>query len=282
MTEVFGLERMVLHLLPDERLLSKAWSIRDAYRRLVPDDMYRKYEESSPPELWRDPVKHIDAEFKSDDTQDDVQQKVVEHYKEYLSEVRADAEDLLSATHWWYTNSNYREERIQRVKQKLIFLLFIFLIALIPISLSRVAMPSTMLATVALMGMMGAIFSIARRILPVSIQDITQSDPIIRATQFDHGGTGIVLSIYTGGISAVVLYILMGTGLNKIGGDLMPTLASTCLLHNNELPSLNDFFDSLMPSDTASFAKVLCWSFLAGFAEKFVPDILDRMAKKNK
>lgn len=294
LTEVFGLEMLVLRLLPVERMLSRAWSIRDAYRRLVPDDMYRKYEESKPPALYRDREDYLEAEAlivkrprngeqnAAANPKGDTQPEAAKDgsYEIYLSKVRADAEDILTATHWWYTNSNYREERIQGVKRKMAWLLFLFVLLFIPLlSLSTTAMQSTMLLTVAITGMTGAIFSISRRILPVSSQDITNTDPVIRATQFDHGGTGINLSILIGGASAVVLYIfMMGVGLHVIDGYVMPkpTLCTTDCL------SLADFYRGLMPADKASFAMVICWSFIAGFAEMFVPDILDRMAKNGK
>lgn len=291
LTEVFGLEMLVLRLLPAERLLSRAWSIRDAYRKLVPDEMYRKYEESKPPELLRDPKDRIETELKNAGKIGDSLLAMVEaRYLSYLTNVRADAEDILSATHWWYTNSNYREERIQCVKRKLVYLLIALLILVCLLSLNTAVMQSTMLVTVALMGMMGAIFSISRRILPVSTQDVTQCDPVIRATQFDHGGTGIYLSIWVGGISAVVLYLLMGAGLSRIDINIFPqscglaelNSALNCKADNDKGISLATFFLSLMPANTVDYAKLLCWSFLAGFAEQFVPDILDRMTKSGK
>jgi hypothetical protein len=143
-----------------------------------------------------------------------------------------------------------------------------------------------MLLIVALMGMMGAVLSIGRRMLPVSEQNVTDSDPIIRATQFDHGGIGLGLSTIVGGVSAVVLYLLMAAGLNTVAEPLTPKFMSVCLVYEackpTLPPTLFNYFSGLLPFDTASFAKALCWSFVAGFAEKFVPDILDRMAKNDK
>jgi hypothetical protein len=273
-TEVFGLELLVLHLMSDERLLSKAWSIREAYRRLVPDDMYRKYEESKPPSFCRDVLDNVVI----------VSAKVIAANEAYRAKVRADAEDLLNATHWWYTNSNYREQRIQSVKRKLCVGLFLCTSLVVILSACNKTEPSAalVLLTVVLMGGMGAILSIGRRMLPVSSQNVTESDPIIKATQFDHGGIGILLSIFAGGAAALVLYLLMVAGLHRLGDQLMPQFVSPCLYSDWCNLSLNSFFASLIPVDTKSFAMVLCWSFVAGFAEKFVPDILDRMGKNDK
>ena len=279
LTEVFGLELLTLRLLPDERLIAKAWSIRDAYQRLVPGDMYREYEKSCPPTLCREPKKdenNVQSQVQLQSSE--VQAKLDAEQKIYFSKVRADAEDLLNGTYWWYTNSNYREKRIQAVKRKLIGGLLFCAVLVILLSACTAVSPAVMLFTVTLMGMMGAILSIGRRMLVVSSQNITESDPIIKATQFDHGGTGLLLSIFVGGAFAIVLYFLMVAGLSDaIGTSFVPEFDGC----KSDCNSMNGFFMVMIPDCTASFAKLLCWSFLAGFAEKFVPDILDRMAKND-
>lgn len=262
LSEVFCLESMVLRILPKDRLLSKAWSIREAYQRVVSENTFKRYEASNPPLLNRN----------ADDNS--------------LAKIRADAEDLLTGIHWLYTSSNYREKRIQRIKTSLVWWLCLTALAFLFLAKCNKAEPSAllMLGIVMLVGTMGAVLSIGRRMLPISSQDVAQSDPVIRATQFDHGWIGIVLSILAGGISALVLYLLMAAGLSDLGGELMPKFVSA-YTDNKECAqslNLNTYFSLLMPVNTVSFAKVLCWSFVAGFAEKFVPDILDRMAKNDK
>lgn len=259
--EVFGLELLVLRLMSDERLLAKAWNIRANYRELVSVETYRRYEESKPPVLDRATVQPED-----------------------MPKIRADAEDVLTGTHWWYTNSNYREKHIEYVKRNLAIALCVCvaLVILLPACNKADPSPLLLLFAVCLMGVMGAILSIGRRILQVSSQNVTESDPVIKATQFDHGKIGIVLSICVGGTSALVLYFLMAAGLGQMGGELMPKFAPSCAPENCPPLALKDFFSELTPLGTNSYAKALCWSFVAGFAEKLVPDILDRMAKNDK
>ena len=263
LSEVLQLELLTVRLFSTERLLAKAWSIRSDFKRLVPKETFEQYQASNPPSPSRN------AE------------------PPYIDKVREDAVDLQTGIHWWYTSSYHKEKRLYVTKFKLSGSLFIFLSATVLLAKCHTTAPSAllMLLIVALMGMMGAVLSIGRRMLPVSEQNITDSDPVIRATQFDHGGIGLGLSTIVGGVSAVVLYLLMAAGLNTVAEPLTPRFMSACLSSacNPTLPAtLPNYFNGLLPFDTANFAKVLCWSFVAGFAEKFVPDILDRMAKNDK
>jgi hypothetical protein len=42
------------------------------------------------------------------------------------------------------------------------------------------------------------------------------------------------------------------------------------------------FVNDIGPRTGIDYAKVLVWSFLAGFSEKLVPDVLDRLASREK
>lgn len=285
LTEVLGFERMVLRLMPEDRLLSKAWSIRSIFRTLVPADTYRAYELSNPPDLTRKMVKgegtasgNKTAEAESSPQQTPAQKK------EYMDVVRADAEDLLNATHWWYVNSNHREQKIRSVKKKLFWALLSLGVCAVVLNKCTVSTPTVVTASTALMGMMGmmgAVLSIGRRMLPVSSQNITESDPVIKATQFDNGGTSLWLSVLVGGVSALVLYFLMVAGLSQLGPEILPQFIANCQDTTCCKPhDLGNYYHAMLPDSPKSFAKLLCFSFLAGFAEKFVPDVLDRMASK--
>ena len=77
-----------------------------------------------------------------------------------------------------------------------------------------------------------------------------------------------------GAIAAVTLYLIFASELIK--GDMFPKF------HLSDLdPKPDDFqnfvanWQPVLPSD---YAKALVWSFLAGFSERFVPDLLEHFA----
>lgn len=253
--DVLGFELLMFPLLSDGRVLARAWVIRDIYRQLIPTADYLIYQDSNPPKLSRNA-----AAIKPDE----------------MEAIRQDAFDLLVGTHWWYANSSYRELLLQIIKRRLIQVLIFVDLFVLYFSKCTAISPFTVLVMVTAMGTMGAILSIGRRMLPVSSQNVTDSDPVIRATQFDHGRTGIYLSIVVGASFSIVLYMLMVAGLSKISGTMMPEFVKPDVVGDL---SISHYFERFMPVDTFSFAKLLCWSFVAGFAEQFVPDMLDRMSK---
>jgi len=77
-----------------------------------------------------------------------------------------------------------------------------------------------------------------------------------------------------GTIAAVALYLIFASGLVK--GDLFP------LFHLSPASPRPDNFQNFVfnwqPVAPADYAKALVWSFIAGFSERFVPNLLERFA----
>jgi hypothetical protein len=89
----------------------------------------------------------------------------------------------------------------------------------------------------------------------------------------------ILIPVY-GGIFAVVLYLCF---LSKIvEGPLFPHFASPPFAE--PIPSTEDvrnFFAQTYPSSGGDLAKLLFWSFVSGFSERFVPQIISRAETKD-
>lgn len=90
---------------------------------------------------------------------------------------------------------------------------------------------------------------------------------------------GVALPSFIGGILAGILYILFISGV--IEGQLFPTITpdEKCLL-NEPLESFDVIFCQ-HAQGYASYAKLLFWSFVAGFNQDYVVDLIDSI-KGNK
>ena len=79
-----------------------------------------------------------------------------------------------------------------------------------------------------------------------------------------------------GSIGAVVLYLVFAAGLLK--GDLFPEFA--CLNAAASCGAFHDFVSSWAPANATANAKAIVWGFVAGFSERFVPDVLNRLGSR--
>lgn len=77
-----------------------------------------------------------------------------------------------------------------------------------------------------------------------------------------------------GTIAAVALYLIFASGLVK--GDLFPAFELSPL--NPRSDAFQNFVANWQPVAPADYAKALVWAFIAGFSERFVPDLLERFA----
>jgi hypothetical protein len=89
-------------------------------------------------------------------------------------------------------------------------------------------------------------------------------------------GAGEYFSPMAGGLFAIVLYILFAAGL--VGGGLFPDLKSVA---TTAATKISEFASTLHPSTVQDWGKLLIWSFIAGFAERFVPDTLDHLIARS-
>ena len=90
----------------------------------------------------------------------------------------------------------------------------------------------------------------------------------------------LLIPVY-GGIFALVLYIGFLSGI--VEGSLFPQFSSHPF--SQPVPTTEDlrrFFSETYPSTGADVAKLLFWTFLAGFSERLVPQILDQTQGKDR
>ena len=238
--DLYLLEKYVLSIQPPEVLRARAPGLESSYREIKGESAYKAYLRSRPP------IENID-DFKG---------------------LRADLGRLLDALHWVYSMIPEREQmRTDIIKQSGKWLLICFA-AFLPVILIFGFKGQPLLATVplvALMGSLGGFLSLQRRIQNIP----TDSDPLLTMLELENGRFSVGLAPLTGGIFAIVLFFVFLGGL--IQGTLFP--GSLSFSHWK-------FGDAIQPDQLASFGKLLLWSFIAGFAERLVPDTLDSLAAK--
>ena len=78
-------------------------------------------------------------------------------------------------------------------------------------------------------------------------------------------------------IVAVVVYLIFAGKL--IEGPLFPIFAFDPRPDQHKDDTFLNFLSNWQPKDAVDYAKAFVWAFIAGFSEKFVPDILNGLAK---
>ncbi len=111
-------------------------------------------------------------------------------------------------------------------------------------------------------GVAGGLASTLRRLQNVEFDG--NSD--LATSNLDRGNLGVYLAPSLGGLFALVLGCLFGGGL--LAGEMFPVLSRAMICGAPSCTVLD-----------AELAKLLVWSFVAGFAEQFVPDRLSSLTK---
>jgi hypothetical protein len=241
--EMFQLELLLLRLMPKEKLQRKAWLIQKRWRSVVSPEARRLY----------------DLSLKKD-------------HKQGHEELLADLEVLLQDLFWHYRSSTAWEEQSGKFANTGWLLLLILLAALIAVSGLLFKVDSTLslhldwnviltALAVAFSGAVGGVLSMLQRLKKVS-DEMHRSSQLIA---IESSRSRIILqAMLTGSVFALVLWLMFAGGL--LSGSLFPDLLKEKLLSLNTLNSVT--------------AKLLVWAFIAGFAERFVPDLLDKLSLK--
>ncbi len=77
-------------------------------------------------------------------------------------------------------------------------------------------------------------------------------------------------------IFAFLLYLMLVAGL--IGGDMFPKFVARPLPEGTYW-NMQRFLTDVEPATHRDIAKILVWSFIAGYAERFVPNLVGRIIK---
>jgi hypothetical protein len=267
--DLYCFELLLVRLLPIEKLPRKVWALRARYREVAGLREYEAYLASKPPT-----VDFLDPNA----------------FGQLETQLRADIDFLLSEIHFRYAMEPIRQ--LERTKLAtdvalatvvgiIVILGFGFYLFLVDAGFlnKESDFPGATIVVCMFSGAMGGLISMQQRFQSLS----NEGDQIHNVTQLVYGKLGIWVSAITGAISAVVLLLIFAAGL--LQGDLFPQMREISnpdpILGSVKEPfSFLDFFRQAGPGSINNFAKLVVWSFIAGFAERFVPDTLSRFVSR--
>jgi hypothetical protein len=239
--DLYAIETATLKEQPYEVVKRRAWSLRDKYREVAGPVEYAAYIASHPP---NESEPNINPD-----------------------EVRADLGRVLGALHWNYSLIPLREKIRGSVINRIalgILVSGLLLGLVVWRCLDQDQIPIATLIVVAFAGCLGGFVSMQRRIGQVP----SDGDPLLSIFQLNSGLSTLYLAPVSGAIFAILLYFIFSGRL--LDGGLFPDMSKVFEFKWNirEWAGKDPIF---------AFGKLLVWSFIAGFAERFVPDILDRL-----
>ena len=247
-TQLYFLEAAILQVQPAADLGRIAWRWRLRFRNVAGAAAYQAYLDSKPP----DPSTSTPEE------------------------IRADLSSLAAELHYRYLLAPAREA----ARGKLNLLTFIAVTAFLAVVVVLVFLywrnngiinvPA--LAVVIFFGAVGGLISVQQR-----LQALPEDDPLFGLLAISSSRFSVFFSPLVGAIFAIILYLFFIGHL--LSGSLFPDI-STPAATTSVVP-FNVFAAQTGPIGGADWAKLVIWCFIAGFGERLVPDILNRLIMRS-
>jgi hypothetical protein len=160
-----------------------------------------------------------------------------------------------------------RQESLNTIWRKLL-IIFIVLLGLSTL-LSLKQGPFTVPELVFISGNIGSYVGIHKNLSKLSDIEITQ---------LSSSWLGLIVPSFVGGILACVLYMLFISGI--ISGDLFPSIVEDTLQNGIKRPENYTIVFHQHADGATEYAKLLFWTFVAGFNQKYVVDIIESIKSR--
>lgn len=194
---------------------------------------------------------------------------------------------IYNQLHAYYYFINERESFIHKMKSTFIALLFLLMFISIFFIFSCVNFEFTLKYSLffgmACGGCLGAIISTVQRLQQMAETPVDRTDREATLLKIYQGKRGIYLSIILGTIAPFIIYFLMrfipeSNNISVLGISLLPDLSKQSCNDHLSASDISTLYPSYQAFCSQDYAKIIFISFLSGFSERLVPDVLDRIS----
>jgi hypothetical protein len=251
--DAYMLDTAIAQMLPTEYLHQRAWCLELKYRDAVGNaDAYEAFMKAEAPHLVNETQEHLRAR---------IHNIIRELYRLYsVIDCRENMRETLSKS---ARNTLMKVFGVLAGFWLIEYVLHLFHFNSIEDSFHYGDAWSLVFAA----GSIGGVLSLQRRIQSLPRHGESLSDLVELSGRMTVKFTPII-----GGIFAVVLFLVFQSGL--VEGALFPKFPPQAVANFVD-------FIGLRPASGTEWGKLLVWSFIAGFAETFVPDTLDRLIARS-
>jgi hypothetical protein len=273
--QIWPLELAILKKTQPKELLRRTWTIREKFKFQLGDDIYKRYQESLPKELRDEDLKNFSI------LKDEDQKK----YSDIL------LEDNVNIARQMQRLGYYRIKRNESINERKNYVIeFTVLLTLSGIIFTLLLNYGVLtidtedgkagakyLLLIIFAGITGTAISLLQRIEKASNVSPHITDSIHEAIDIKlNMSDGYIRSlILCGAVFALLIhFISISEIVNFLG--FLPKFENQGVIEPDKI-----FIKLILPPENpTSFAKLLIACFLAGFAERLVPDVLDSLIKK--
>ena len=242
--DVFSLDDVLIDVKPIQDIRRERWWWLERYQSLAQKQEFDAYVASNPPNAT--------------DPDGDA--------------VRSDVKQLAASVHYILTNDTAREAILNKFRVSMLTIVLVIFLTIVIVGTTQLYDYITASILVLFAGYAGGVLSVQQR-----LQSVTNGLLLNRALETPSSKLSLYVVPLQGAVFAVLLYILFIGHL--IQGDLFPKImpdptGDYCSKTENVVVQL---LNCTAPAGPFEFAKLLAWSFIAGFAERLVPDTISRL-----